>query len=152
GLEPADDNSLRAAELGIRLARLAIEAIEDYRRAKRESGLLDFQDLLTRTRDLLRDGPPEGPAEGARSAKLVLVDEFQDSDPIQGEILELLAGAGLADGRLYLVGDWKQSIYRFRGARPRIFEEFREKFPEAGRLALSRNFRSVPGILDFVNA
>ncbi len=50
------------------------------------------------------------------------------------------------------MGDYKQSIYRFRGAQPRIFEAFRDKFPGAGRHALTENFRSVPGILDFVNA
>ncbi len=82
----------------------------------------------------------------------MLVDEFQDTDPIQGEILERLTGESFPSGRLFLVGDAKQSIYRFRGARPEIFEEFRDRFPESGRLSLTENFRSVPGILDFVNA
>ncbi|MBV8232271.1 MAG: UvrD-helicase domain-containing protein, partial [Planctomycetaceae bacterium] len=82
----------------------------------------------------------------------VLVDEFQDTDPVQGEILERLTGEAFPSGRLFLVGDAKQSIYRFRGARPEIFEEFRARFPESGRLSLTENFRSVPGILDFVNA
>ncbi len=82
----------------------------------------------------------------------MLVDEFQDTDPFQGEILQRLAGDAPGDGRLFLVGDFKQSIYRFRGARPRIFEDFRERFPAEGRHALTENFRSVAGLLDFVNA
>ncbi|MBX6313023.1 MAG: UvrD-helicase domain-containing protein, partial [Isosphaeraceae bacterium] len=144
--------SIEAAALGLRFARLAAEARTAYGRAKRASGMLDFDDLLIRTRDLLRDGPSAVREEVARSIGLILVDEFQDTDPIQGEILELLAGPHLGSGLLYLVGDGKQSIYRFRGARPRIFQDFRERFPAAGRLELTKNFRSAPGLIAFVNA
>jgi ATP-dependent helicase/nuclease subunit A len=147
-----EDASREGAELGQRFARLAAEAVEAFGRAKREAGLLDFDDLLHAARALLRDGPEAVRAEVARSVGAILVDEFQDTDPIQAEILDLLAGEEATEGRLFLVGDPKQSIYRFRGARPRVFEEFRGRFPEAGRLALTENFRSVPGVIDFVNA
>jgi len=141
--------SLLAAEHGGRLARLAAGALDAYDDAKRAAGLLDFDDLLIRARDLLRNRGRFGPDAFAGA---LLVDEFQDTDPIQGEILERLAGAGLGAGALFLVGDPKQSIYRFRGAEPRIFQDFRGRFPEPGRRALTANFRSVPGILHFVNA
>ncbi len=147
-LEWDEDATLKAAEQGGRLARLAAGALAAYDREKRAAGLLDFDDLLLKTRDLLREMP------GALAAEehALLVDEFQDTDPIQGEILRRLAGANLGGGRLFLVGDPKQSIYRFRGAQPRIFQDFRVDFPEAGRRSLTENFRSIPAILDFVNA
>ena len=55
-------------------------------------------------------------------------------------------------GKLFFVGDFKQSIYRFRGAQPHVFRQLREEIPAAGRLPLSLNFRSQPAVLDFVNA
>ena len=144
--------TLKAAEHGLMFARLAGHVREAYDRAKRARGGIDNDDLLILTRDLLQD-----PTNGVRGAlassiDLVLVDEFQDTDPVQAEVLEAIGGPDLPDGKLFLVGDFKQSIYRFRGARPELFQAYRDRFPEAGRLALSANFRSVPAILDFVNA
>jgi ATP-dependent helicase/nuclease subunit A len=109
---------------------------------------------MSMTLDLLRK-IPEGPRPGSvtdETIERLLVDEFQDTDPIQSEILERLAAPDPLLGRLFLVGDFKQSIYRFRGAQPEIFQHFRERFPAAGRHALTENFRSVPEILHFVNA
>ncbi len=151
-LEPDEGRSLKAAEDGLRFARLASEAVEAYSAAKREDGLLDFDDQLLRVRDLLRDGPDRVRESISRSVGVLLVDEFQDTDAIQAEILERLAGDDLIAGRMFLVGDSKQSIYRFRGAQPSIFETYRHRFPEAGRLNLTANFRSVPAIIAFVNA
>src|SRR5262249_55056042 len=71
---------------------------------------------------------------------------------IQNEIVRMLCGAGLLTGKLFVVGDAKQSIYRFRRAEPRVFHDLRESLPAAGRLPLSINFRSQPEILRFVNA
>ncbi len=145
------DATRQAAEMARRIARLAIQALDVCDRAKREQGMLDFDDLLLRARDLLRD-PSDSVREGfLQAVAFVLIDEFQDTDPIQGEIVEQLAGDSLRDGRLFLVGDSKQSIYRFRGAQPKVFDDFRERFPETGRLQLTENFRSRPEILDFVN-
>ncbi|MBY0395030.1 MAG: UvrD-helicase domain-containing protein, partial [Thermoleophilia bacterium] len=149
--DPDDDASVRGAWLGRLFARLAAPAREAYQAAKRARGGLDFDDLLLRARDLLRDDPDVREAE-AQAVTFVLVDEFQDTDPVQSEILRLLCGDGFAAGRLFVVGDFKQSIYRFRGARPRLFQDYRAAFPEAGRLDLTENFRSVPGVIDFVNA
>jgi ATP-dependent helicase/nuclease subunit A len=141
-----------AAELGLRFARLALGAAAAYEQAKRDRGALDFDDLLIKTRDLLQSGPASVRSGLRTELHALLVDEFQDTDPIQAEILELLAGDELSAGRLFLVGDFKQSIYRFRGAQPGLFHQFRERFPQAGRLSLQDNFRSTSRLIDFFNA
>jgi ATP-dependent helicase/nuclease subunit A len=142
----------QAAGFGQRLARLARSFQRTYDAAKRARGGLDFDDLLLRTRDLLLKQPElAGDFEGRIVARY-LIDEFQDTDPVQGEILRLLGGESFAAGRLFLVGDLKQSIYRFRGADPEVFRAFRAGFPAPGHHALTENYRSVPAILDFVNA
>lgn len=147
-----EDATREAAEFGRRLARLATRFQRAFAAAKRARGGLDFDDLLIATRDLLRARPDlAGIATGGRISRL-LVDEFQDTDEVQGEILRRLVGGEFAEGRLFLVGDFKQSIYRFRGAEPLIFQRFRDEFPAQGHHALTENFRSVPAILDFVNA
>ena len=147
-----EGTTLLSAEQGGRLARLATVAIAAYDRAKQDAGMLDFDDLLVKTRDLLRDRAGDLGDAFLGPMPALLVDEFQDTDPIQGEILRHLAGPEFGSGSLFLVGDPKQSIYRFRGAQPRIFQEFRADFPEGGKRYLTKNFRSVPGILNFVNA
>ena len=147
-----EPTTLIAARQGLMFARLTLKAREAYDRAKRLRGGIDNDDLLLLTRDLLARPTGTAREELAKSIDLILVDEFQDTDPVQSRILEALAGPGLLDGKLFLVGDFKQSIYRFRGAQPGLFRDYRERFPTGGRLALSENFRSVPAILDFVNA
>ncbi|HER43556.1 MAG TPA: hypothetical protein ENO08_03765, partial [Candidatus Eisenbacteria bacterium] len=90
--------------------------------------------------------------------RYILVDEFQDTDPLQAGIIMLLAGrpgsSGVdpEPGRLFLVGDPKQSIYRFRGADVEIYELVKEAVAGAGSiLRITQNFRSVRGIIDWVN-
>ena len=141
-----------AAMLGVRLARVAGRARGEFAAVKRRRGALDFDDLLLLTRDLLRDDARAVLDELSRRYQLILVDEFQDTDPIQDEIVRRIAGDDFAGGRLFLVGDEKQSIYGFRGARPDLFAAYRAEFPPEGRLPLAENFRSRPGLLDFVNA
>lgn len=149
-----DAATLEAAEQGLRLARLAARARQAYDLAKRARGGLDFDDLLTMTLGLLRKRAEGAQPETSGDIPIarLLVDEFQDTDPVQSEILEHLASPELLSGRLFLVGDFKQSIYRFRGAQPEIFQDFRDRFETAGRHALTENYRSVPEILQFVNA
>jgi ATP-dependent exoDNAse (exonuclease V) beta subunit len=124
-------------------------------RDRRVNGKLNFHDLLVLARDLLRDHP-EVLASVRHELKFLLVDEFQDTDPLQLEIVELI-GSGSAHlkpgdpGRLFFVGDPKQSIYRFRGADLASYEGARERLGQDGLVALTSNFRSVPGILDFAN-
>ena len=146
---PLDDVN-QAAEISVRFERVARIALDNYCDRKSALGVLDFDDLLLRTRDLLRDHLGVR-AAAAAGISFLMVDEFQDTDPVQSRIVRDLCGDELLTGKLFLVGDIKQSIYRFRRADPRVFTALREEIPEEGRLPLSVNFRSQPAILDFVN-
>ncbi len=124
-------------------------------RARTEEGALEFQDLLVLARDLLRDHPEVRAAVAQRYDHLLL-DEFQDTDPLQME-LALQITATIADdpatvipGRLFVVGDPKQSIYRFRRADLRVYARISGELA-GDALALRQNFRSVPGVIDWVN-
>ena len=134
-----------------------------YRRALRESARVDFDELLLRARDLLRDHEAVRAALAARHARL-LVDEFQDTDPLQAEIVWRLTGQGepgapwaeraLRPGALFLVGDPKQAIYRFRGADPDTYRTARRallRHDPTAVLTVSTSFRSRSPILGFVN-
>jgi ATP-dependent helicase/nuclease subunit A len=120
-----------------------------YDRRKAEHGVLDFLDLLLKARDALRDHA--GVREWFHHRfRYLVIDEFQDTDPLQVEIARLLAAD--RPGALVVVGDAKQSIYRFRRAEVRLFRELvREADGRAGVLHLVQNFRSRPAILRFVN-
>ena len=148
------------------LQRLAVEVARFTReaaQARRASGRLEFHDLLVLARDLLRgsDGPRVRQRLRQRYQRLLL-DEFQDTDPIQIELAALIASgqehAGeqpwvdidTDPGRLFFVGDPKQSIYRFRRADIALYLTARERFGQ--RLALTTNFRSAPGVVAWVNA
>ncbi len=130
--------------------------LEDARERGRE-GVLSFDDLILRLRDLLR-GSPRAVHSLRQSFEVMLIDEFQDTDPLQVEIALAFAvnpATGLLDhGRLFLVGDPKQSIYRFRRADMAIYSRARESVLQQGAepadLALNR--RSRPVILDWVNS
>ncbi len=116
--------------------------------ARRAAGTLVFHDLLVLARDLLAENP--GVLARVRGKlRYLLIDEFQDTDPLQLEIAELIGGKDA--GRLFFVGDPKQSIYRFRGADLAAYEVARARLAEGGPVALTSNFRSVPGILEFAN-
>ncbi|HEV2362549.1 MAG TPA: UvrD-helicase domain-containing protein, partial [Acidimicrobiales bacterium] len=133
------------------LARLSRYAV-DSARERAAAGRLRFHDLLVLCRDLL--GTEEVRSALRRRWTHVLVDEFQDTDPIQLEIARRLAGGpdGSPDpGRLFFVGDPKQSIYRFRHADISMYAAARDQLV-ATRLNLTTNFRSVPGILHWVNS
>ena len=128
---------------------LGVTAI--YERMKRELGRLDYLDLLLGARDALR-GSESVRAYFRRRFRLVLIDEFQDTDPLQVEIAELLT-AGVP-GALVVVGDAKQSIYRFRRAEVSLFRRASEAAasrPGHAVLHLTQNFRSRPAVLRFVN-
>jgi ATP-dependent exoDNAse (exonuclease V) beta subunit len=136
--------------------------VAEYEATKIAAGKLDFIDLLLRARDLIRDAP-EVRAELQGRFSHVLVDEFQDTDPLQAEILLLLAGADPAEsdwtrsrptpGKLFVVGDPKQSIYRFRNADIALYQGIKERLCAAGAevVYLSANFRSVPALQQAVN-
>ncbi len=146
----------------IEVARRAAHEYADYRLS---SGRLSFQDLLLITARLLRSSPAARRQLGRRYTRL-LVDEFQDTDPIQAEVAFLLASdpAGPDDtdprwwdctprpGALFVVGDPKQSIYRFRRADIGIYNQVKERFEAFGAvLGLLANFRSTLSIAGIVN-
>jgi ATP-dependent helicase/nuclease subunit A len=147
--EPGDVEA--AALVGQRFTRVALSVAEAYQSRKARAGVVDFQDLLVLARDLLRDRAEVRDSLQKRY-RFLLLDEMQDTDPVQMELVRLVCGIGIEHNKLFAVGDAKQSIYRFRGAEVALFEELRAAVPEAGRLPLSRNYRSQPGVLNFVNA
>ncbi len=123
--------------------------IDHFQKVKHERAILDFDDLLVKARDLLRDSP-EVRNDLQRRFKFVLVDEFQDTDPVQTELV-LLLGEG-APGKLFVVGDPKQSIYGFRRADIEMYASTRQQIERTGRtLTFQQNFRSKSTILDWVN-
>ena len=141
-------------------------AADRFREYKRSAALLDFEDLIFSARDLLRNHESMRRALGRRFTH-VLVDEFQDTDPLQTEIFWRLCGdppaAGsdadwtsfrIRPGALFLVGDPKQAIYRFRGADVAAYirarDALRAQDPKSV-LSISTNFRSREPILRYVN-
>ncbi|HEX4441310.1 MAG TPA: UvrD-helicase domain-containing protein [Thermoanaerobaculia bacterium] len=139
-----------------------VAARDDYRLWRRRNGRLNFQDLLLEARNLLRDRPDVRSALRSRFTP-ILVDEFQDTDPIQAEILFYLTGTddrekdwrriAPAPGALFVVGDPKQSIYRFRRADIETYDLVRRRIEESGGrvVELSTNFRSTPALCEWVN-
>ncbi len=129
-------------------------AADAYATDRRRQGQLTFQDLLVCAADLLRNHPGARRDLGERY-RYILVDEFQDTDPLQAEILLLLASDPESNGNdwravlprpgaLFVVGDPKQSIYRFRRADITLYEFVKTRFREFGEvLELVSNFRSL---------
>ncbi|HZR22592.1 MAG TPA: UvrD-helicase domain-containing protein, partial [Vicinamibacterales bacterium] len=126
-------------------------ATDRYQALKRQAGALDFTDLLSRARDLIRDNTDVRRHLQQKFAR-IFVDEFQDTDPIQAEILLLLADD--RPGTLFIVGDPKQAIYRFRGTDVSTYWDVRDRLAARGGrvLQLTTSYRSVPEIQHFVNA
>jgi len=128
-----------------------------FAQAKRQAGSIDFQDLEQFALRLLwdKDQPSAIARSWRRKLRLIFVDEFQDINGAQEAIIQALAREG-AESNRFLVGDVKQSIYRFRLADPRIFAKYKSDWTAGGPsgrvLGLSENFRSHEGILHFINA
>lgn len=141
------------AELGKQLLAITLGIREQYDARKLAGAQLEFDDLMQRTHQLLSGPRGEALCEQlGKQIDLLMVDEFQDTDPVQDGLVRMLCGDELTAGKLFFVGDFKQSIYKFRGARPDVFKQLQEDTPDEGRLPLSLNFRSQPAILEFVNA
>ena len=114
-----------------------------YTDALKRSGLLDFDDMLLMTRELLQDRP-DLLAAWQRRYRYILIDEFQDINRIQYEVIRRLA---LPENNLFIVGDDDQSIYGFRGSRPELMLNFKKDYPEAQEVILDANFRSTAHIV-----
>jgi len=118
-----------------------------YRIRKRELTVMDFDDILINWCELL-SGFPDVRDEYSEKFRHILVDEYQDTNIIQAEILDLLAGH---HKNLMVVGDDSQSIYSFRGANFANIIRFPEKYPDAKIFKLETNYRSTPEILHLAN-
>ena len=126
----------------------AIEQIgQDYARFKREHNLMDYDDLLVNLRRVL--SLPEAGREIAARFSHVMVDEYQDTNPVQAEIVRLIAAP---HRNVMVVGDDAQSIYSFRGADFRNIMDFPALYPEARLIRLEENYRSTQPILSLTNA
>ncbi|MGD2070301.1 MAG: UvrD-helicase domain-containing protein [Gemmatimonadota bacterium] len=141
--------------------RFARDAARAYARHRQVAGRLNFNDLLMHTAALLRRSPRAREDLGRRY-RYLLVDEFQDTDPVQAEVAFLLASPAEQgtrweeveprSGQLFVVGDPKQSIYRFRRADMAVYDTVRRRFEAFGDvLRLTANFRSAPAIGALVN-
>lgn len=138
-------------------------AVREFSRERWRNGSLSFEDLLVIARDLLRDHPHVRRYFQRRFTHL-LVDEFQDTDPLQAEVMLFLTGEDVEEkdwrklhprpGALFIVGDPKQSIYRFRRADITTYLGVRRQLTEQGGqvVELSTNFRSLPPICEWVNS
>lgn len=136
--------------------------LDDYDQRKRQAAALDFDDLILKARALVADHAAVREAVGARF-RSILVDEFQDTDPVQSEILFRIAGISAAEnwtdtvlrpGALFMVGDPKQAIYRFRGADIEVYHLARrniETLSNGAVITIAANFRSQQPIIDHVN-
>ncbi len=154
-------------EAGANLAPLLRDelwpVVGHYEELKRRAGVLDFLDLLLVARGLVRD-QRQVRAELQRRFTHLFVDEFQDTDPLQAEILLLLCADDPAEsdwtrarpvpGKLFIVGDPKQSIYRFRRADVSLYQTLKRRLAERGAAVehLSVSFRSTPELQEMVNA
>ena len=143
------------------LLREALALVEPFARQVRDEarrrGVLPFDALLVLARDLLSHHPEVRRAVAERY-QLLFLDEFQDTDPLQYEIVFLIAeppGETARPGSLFIVGDPKQAIYRFRGADIAAYEDAVQSIlrsPRARQLVLTRNFRAVPELVEPLHA
>lgn len=144
----------------VQLLPWAQEIVSSTQSLKFNSGQIGFMDQLLEARGLMADGDILEKLK--RQYKYLLIDEFQDTDPLQIEIALLLSSreskledifsTDLKPGSICIVGDYKQSIYRFRRADPEVYLKARETILRNGELVpITQNFRSAPGIIRFVN-
>ena len=149
----------RTAEVSHHIARVLSQYFEVLRARKRERSILDFSDLEELTARLFtdKDGKPtEAAIQAGKSFDYIFIDEYQDTNHLQDSIFSALAEGG---GGRFMVGDIKQSIYRFRGAEPEVFSSYRRAWPteeedptaQAVSLFMQENFRCDQSVVDFGN-
>ena len=151
------------ADLAALVQPALLETVDRYEELKTRAASRDFVDLLLRARDLVRDRA-EVRADLQARLSHIFVDEFQDTDPLQAEIVLLLSASDPAAGRwqdvtpapgkLFIVGDPKQSIYRFRRADVGTYQAVKELLVAGGAACvyLTTSFRAIPSIQNLVNA
>ncbi len=121
-----------------------VELRQGYERLKKQRRQLDLDDLLTLTfRELQQDGELLGYWRSRYT--YVLMDEFQDCNPVQYEIMKMLY---TVKGNVFAVGDDDQAIYGFRGAQPGIMQRFLEEYEGAASVVLGKNYRCAPAVVE----
>jgi ATP-dependent helicase/nuclease subunit A len=163
--EPQEDQGESEAEKAVyRFIYDVINYLKADMQERRSSGEIEFDDLLIMTRDLLKSDSTLRQLVSDQY-RVILVDEFQDTDPVQWQIVKLISQRSESDntpkpGSLVLVGDPKQSIYRFRNADINTFISVKDSFAESesqkaqgfGSIRkLTNNFRTVTPVIEFVN-
>jgi ATP-dependent exoDNAse (exonuclease V) beta subunit len=157
-LRDAAQGELRAEAIA-GVIPLVAEFVKAFEQERRAAGTADFDDLLLWARDLVANDAAVRDYFHRRFPR-ILVDEFQDTDPIQAElVVRIAANEDAADwrtltpkpGNLFVVGDPKQSIYRFRRADIAVYDELRRGSLADGVRHITQNFRSVASILDWAN-
>ncbi|NLP14907.1 MAG: UvrD-helicase domain-containing protein [Clostridium sp.] len=153
-IEAVDINNQSPTGLLEKIALILIGKLQDeYSAYKQKKNLLDFNDLEILTERLLRN-------DGIRKSyfnrfKTIMVDEFQDVNPLQKKILDHLTQKQgmIPEGRLFIVGDHKQSVYGFRGSDYRVFEEACSEISHGGKVEFLNNcYRSTKNIIGTVNS
>jgi DNA helicase-2/ATP-dependent DNA helicase PcrA len=127
--------------------QLLWEMYRRYQETLRQTGCVDFADLILRTTELLDD--PDVAHWAHNRFRMILVDEYQDTNVMQFRLLQKLAGP---QAILCVVGDDDQSIYRFRGAEVGNIDSFRKAYPATRVIKLEQNYRSTPSILNVANS
>ena len=125
----------------------ALKFFLQYEERKDQMLSLDFDDLLLRTIQILKEYP-DVRSKWQKRITNILIDEFQDTNDVQYELVKLLMNENTA---LYVVGDPDQTIYTWRGANQSIILDFNKDFPLAETIVLDRNYRSTKAILDTAN-
>ena len=141
----ADEYAERASNI---YERRIAEVFSTYQRRLASAGAMDFDDLLLRTVELFRNNP-EVLERWRQRFSHVLVDEYQDTNPVQNE---LVISLGAESRQVTAVGDADQSIYAFRGADIRNILEFERAFDDVRIVVLEQNYRSTQNILDAANS
>lgn len=138
---------LDASQIVVELGEFLTRVDQDYQNRKRKAGILDFNDLELLAVKLLSSGD----VDSAYRFQHVMVDEAQDINPVQQQLIALLTRD--PETRLFIVGDPKQSIYRFRGAQVEVFIDLHKEIVDhGGRLVMLKdNFRSRPQLIEFGN-
>lgn len=151
--------NLRTADVARSIARVLKIYFDTLNERKREKSIVDFGDLERMTAALFTDAhgcPTEAAKTAGAAFDYIFIDEYQDTNRQQDAIFSALAAGG---GARFMVGDIKQSIYRFRGAEPEVFSSYRRAWPTAEEdpdapmqsLFMQENFRCDSTVVDFVN-
>lgn len=154
-----EEGIAKSGQMVLVLIQLTLAFKKQFQEEKKKRNILDFSDLEHMALSILVDKATQEPTETAleyqRKYHHIMIDEYQDSNLVQEILMTSIAGRGKGEFNIFMVGDVKQSIYRFRLARPELFMEKYDHYQENGKtkekINLHQNFRSRREVLDVVN-